>query len=168
MAGATNTIVCNSVLFDRRNKKVISGRECMALQGYPEGLLDAGSKFSNSQLTELAGNAYNAFSFSNILLSMLATVPIDLSGASYVDHPDWASRNMLFHHPSLRLSSLLFRASPHSGSGRLDTLCRPAWLFIADLVAGLRVAHWCSLLMRFSLPAGSQHRLHGAGSGYEG
>ena len=96
VAGATNTIVCNSVLFDRRNKKVISGRELMMLQGYPEALLDAGSNPSNSQLTELAGNAYNAFSFSNILLSMLATVPINLSGVSYMDHPDRASRNFLF------------------------------------------------------------------------
>ena len=68
-AELVQTIVCSSTIFDRKNKKVLSGAELLMLQGYPpEDVLKYPS--SNHQLTELAGNCFNGFAIGAIIIAM--------------------------------------------------------------------------------------------------
>ena len=71
------TLVCNSVVWDRQRKRVLWGAENMMLQGLPlDIIMDPAYTISNAQMTEMAGNMFNAFAIGTILASVIATVPL--------------------------------------------------------------------------------------------
>jgi len=78
----TNTIVCTSVIFDRLRKKVLSGLELLLLQGYPLELLLRDDLPSNVHMTELAGNAFNAWAVLAVMVSALASGALMLQDKS--------------------------------------------------------------------------------------
>jgi hypothetical protein len=69
------TIVCNSVVYDRLRKQIISGPELLAANGYPHKLAVA-HELSNNHYTELAGNMFNAFAIGAIFSSIFAVAPL--------------------------------------------------------------------------------------------
>jgi site-specific DNA-cytosine methylase len=70
------TLTCGAIIFDRLNKYVLSGGECLLAQGFHlQHLLAQGQQLSNSNLMELAGNAFNGFALSAILVSTLTVYP---------------------------------------------------------------------------------------------
>ena len=69
------TIVCNSVVYDRLRKQIISGPELLAANGYPYKLAVA-HETSNNHYTELAGNMFNAFAIGAIFSSIFAVAPL--------------------------------------------------------------------------------------------
>jgi site-specific DNA-cytosine methylase len=70
------TITCGAILFDRLNKRVLSGFESLLAQGFDlNQLLAHDRQLSNSNLMELAGNAFNGFAVSAIVVSTLTVYP---------------------------------------------------------------------------------------------
>jgi len=68
-----NTIVCTSTILDRLNKRVLTGIDLMLLQGYPVDKLIAEALPNNAQLTEMAGNAFNAWALQTIFTALLGS-----------------------------------------------------------------------------------------------
>lgn len=75
--GQVLTIVCTSVVLDRKMKKILSGIEIMSLQGYPRDLC-CEAYATNTHLTELAGNSFNIYAFIAMILALFVALDLDI------------------------------------------------------------------------------------------
>ena len=105
-AAVLPTIVSSSVVFSVAQQRVLLGGELMAMQGFPQRLMTQmrGTWPSNHQLTEMAGDSFNAFVMSAIMFSVLVClrapefVPMadsDFESAGTSDDSDQDSSNEL-------------------------------------------------------------------------
>ncbi len=76
-----NTIICSSVIWQRLSRKVLAGFELLMLQGYPLDLITT-TEVSNSHLTELAGNAFNAWAVAPIALLIVGLIPLSSTSSA--------------------------------------------------------------------------------------
>ena len=76
VSGPVATCLCRSVLFMRKQRRVISGTECMLMQGYPRDLLQNSNEQANHRLQELAGNSFNGFAMLVIMLAIFCCIPL--------------------------------------------------------------------------------------------
>jgi site-specific DNA-cytosine methylase len=91
------TVTCGGVIFDRRRKVVLWGGECLMMQGFDvSDVLQYCSKYTQGQLMELSGNAFNGFASMAVLVSMFAVYPwieseVQMSSSSVpeMEDSDW-------------------------------------------------------------------------------